>query len=115
DETFRSALADGEVALVAEALARRAGVDFETAWNQFVCGGRQLANLLRMAGVPRPFAAQVAATLGDSTARGPGELISRFDALSQEQVERARDWLRLDRTYRVSIAAIGGADGNASD
>lgn len=85
DETFRSALADGEVALVAEALARRAGVDFETAWNQFVSGGRQLANLLRMAGVPRPFAAQVAATLGDSTARGPGELICRFDALSQEQ------------------------------
>lgn len=115
DETFRSALADGEVALIAEALARRGGVDFETAWSQFIASGRQLATLLRMARVPRGLAAEVASVLGDSTGRGPGDVISCFDALSDEEVESARGWLRLDQIYRNSIAALGGTDGNASD
>lgn len=115
EDLLRSALADGEVALVVEALSRRAGVDFETAWSRLVSGGPQLAGLLRMAGMPRQFAAEVAAALGDAIAGGPGQVIGRFDACSDDEVEDARCWLRLDRTYRDAIAALGGADGNAAD
>lgn len=115
EDLLRSALADGEIGLVVEALARRAGVDFETAWSRTVSGGRQLAKLLRMAGVPRQFAAEVAAALGDAVAGGPGQVIGRFDACSDEEIERGRCWLRLDRTYRDAIAALGGADGNTAD
>ena len=105
-----AALAEGEVALVAEALARRAGVDCETAWAHFVGGDRSLARLLRMAGVTRTFAATIAATVGDSIA-GAATAIGRFDSISDEEVERSRARLRLDRSYRDAIAALGGSDG----
>ena len=115
EEVLRSALGDAEVALVVEGLSRRAGVDFETAWTQLVSGGRELASLLRMAGVPRRFAAELVAALGDAVAGDPAEVIGRFDAITDEEVERTRGLLRLDRAYRDSIAALGGTHGDAAD
>lgn len=112
---LRSALADAEIALVVEGLSRRAGMDFETAWTQLVSGGRELAQLLRLAGVPRQFAAEVAAALGDAITGDPAEVIGRFDAFADEEVERTRVWLRLDRAYREAIAAVGGAHGDSAD
>ena len=114
DDTLRSALADGELGIFAEALSRRAGVDADTAWSRLAAGGRELACLLRMAAVPRQLAAEIGAMLGDSAAAGPGELIGAFDALADDEVERERSWLRLDRHYREAAALLGGAHGDAA-
>ena len=113
DETFARRPRRGRGGAFAEALARRAGVDCETAWAHFVGGDRSLACLLRMAGVTRAFAATIAATVGDSIA-GAAAAIGRFDSMSGEEVERSRARLRLDRHYRDAIAALGGTDGYAA-
>jgi hypothetical protein len=115
DETLRSALADGELGIFAEALSRRAGVEVETAWDSLAGGGRDFACLLRMAAVPRQVAAEIAAAMGESGALEPAELIGLFDSLSDEDVEHARAWLRLDRHYRDASSVLGSADGNAAD
>lgn len=109
EDVLRSALADGEVALVCEGLSRRAGLDCETAWPAFDSAGVQLGKLLRLAGASRQLAAEMAATLGASS---PASVIQAFDSFSEEDVERARSWLRLDRTYRDALARLGGADGD---
>ena len=114
DETLRSALGDGEIGIFTEILSRRAGVDFGTAWKRVAAGGSELACLLRMAAVPREVAAEIAAAMSDSGSTGPAELIGLFDSLSDEAVENARGWLRLDPHYREAISALGGADGNAT-
>ena len=115
EEALRSALADGELGIFAEALARRAGVDVDTAWGRLAGGGEDLACLLRMAAVPRQIAAEIAAAMGESGAVGPAELIGLFDGLSDEDVESARDWLRLDRHYRDAATLLGRADGDPAD
>ena len=115
EEMFALALAEGDAAILVEALARRAGVEFETAWDQFLAGGGRLAMLLRMAGVSRAFAAEVAARLEDSLACDAGEVIARFDGFTDEEVEEARCWWRLDKSYRAAIAILGGVDGVSTD
>lgn len=105
-----AAATDGEVAILVEGLARRAGIDFATAWTQLRGAGR-FALLLRMAGASRPFAAEVGACLGDLISGGAAAEIERFDGLDEAQVERTRKWLRLDPHYRAALAALGGRDG----
>jgi hypothetical protein len=114
-ETLRSALADGELGIFAEALSRRAGIDVDTAWSRLADGGRELALLLRMGAVPRPLAAEIAAAIGNSGGNGPAKLIGLFDSLSEDEVERARGWLRLDRNYREAITAYGAGSGDSPD
>lgn len=112
DGSLRSALADGELGIFAEALSRRAGIGADTAWGQMTGGSRAFACLLRMAAVPRTLAAEIAAAMADMADSGPAELIRLFDSLTDEEVERTRDRLRLDRNYRDSIAALGGPGGD---
>lgn len=112
DSSLRSSLADGELGILAEALARRAGVGADIAWSQMAGGGRAFVCLLRMAAVPRALAAEIAAAMGDIADCGPAELIGLFDSLTDEEVERSRERLRLDRHYREAIAALGGSGGD---
>jgi uncharacterized protein (DUF2336 family) len=115
DQALRSALADGELGIFAEALSRRAGIDVDTAWNSLAGGGRAFACLLRMAAVPRQVAAEIAAVMGETGALGPAELIGMYDSLSDEDVESVRAWLRLDRHYRDGVTVLGTAHGNPAD
>lgn len=115
EDMLRIALAEGDASVLVEALARRAGVGFETAWDHFLAGAHRLAMLLRMAEVSRPFAAEVAAKMADALASDAGEVITRFDGASEEDVERARRWWRLDRSYRAAIAAFGETGGDSPD
>lgn len=114
EQILHSALAEGEVAILAEAFARRAGLDGETAWAHLARGGPALARLLRMAQAPRELAAAVAASLFE-TPCAAAEMIGRFDCLSDEEVERERSRLRLDRAYRDALAALATADGHPAD
>jgi len=117
DEDLIAAAADeGEIALVAQALARRAGVLGADAMDLLVGGNsRGLMLLLRMAAVSREFAARLLAGPGDLLGvTDAGREISRFDTLTHEEVDVAREWLRLDAAYRSALAALGQGHGQRS-
>lgn len=110
EPTLLAAAADGEVAVLMEGLARRAGIDFATAWSH-LRGSGSFALLLRMAGASRQFAAELAACLGELLPGGGAAQIEQFDGIDEGHVERTRKWLRLDPHYRAALAALGARDG----
>ena len=105
------ALREGDIRIVAHALALRAQIDAAAAWDLLlssVPGGS--AMLLRMAGVSRHFAAELIAAMGDqlgipTAAAG----IQAFEAAEDERVRKTRAWMQLDPAYR---AAAEGLDAN---
>jgi hypothetical protein len=115
ESLIRNAFHDGEGVIGVEALARSAGVDFETAWSLFASGSAGIAQLLRLAGMSRQSAAELISSLGELLRGGPGEAISVFDELSDEEAADARAWLRLHPAYRDGASALRGAHGNAAD
>ena len=116
EDLVAAAAADGEAVLVAEALARRAGLAGEDAFNLLLGGdGDSLMLLLRMAGASRELAARLLAGPGDLLEiADAGRAIARFDAISQDEVDSARGWLRLDPCYRTALAALGQDHGQRS-
>ena len=111
EQLIRSALHEGEVALLVEALARRAGIGFEPAWDHFTGGGGRLALLLRIAGASRDLAGEIVASAAEVVASDAETEIQDFDRLSDDEVERARKWLRLDPAYRDAVGALSAEDG----
>lgn len=111
DRLIRSALEEAEVSLVAEALARRARIGFVSAWDFFTGGGGRLAILLRMAGVSRDLAGEIIASAAQVVGTDPETEIHAFDQLEDEEIDRKRNWLRLDPDYRAAIGALGEESG----
>ena len=109
------ALEEGEASLLAEILARRAGIAFGDSWAHLSGGSRNIALLLRMAELGRPLASEIIARLADIAGSDPESEISTFDSLEQDDVEQARAWLRLDPGYRSSIDALAAGHGQRSD
>jgi hypothetical protein len=105
-----SALEEGEAALLAEILGRRAGIAFDDSWRHFGGPEGNLALLLRMSGVSRIVAGEIVARLGGVVGSDAEIEISAFDSLGEEEVEKTRKWLRLDGSYRSAIEAL--AEGN---
>jgi len=105
------ALEEGEASLLAEILARRAGIGFDDSWAHLSGGPRNLALLLRMAELGRALAGEIVARLADIAGSDPETEISAFDSLAEEDVEQARAWLRLDPGYRSSIDALAAGHG----
>lgn len=116
DDLLCAAAEEGEIALVVQALARRAAIPGDDAADLLLGGdGARLMMLLRMAGVSREFAARLLAGPGDLLGMSdPGREIGRFDKLRPEEVESAREWLRLDPAYRSALAALGQGHGQRS-
>ena len=108
---IRSALEDGEIGLLLEALARLGGISFESAWDDFTGGGGRLARLLRIGGVSRDLAGEVIVRAADLAASDAETEIGAFDGLSEEDVERARSWLRLDPAYRSAVESLATGNG----
>lgn len=108
---IRALLDEAEISLLCEALARRSGIDFDPAWDHFTGGGGRLALLLRMAAVPRHLAGEIVASSAEVVASDAESEIQDFDQLPDEEVERARKWLRLDPVYRSAIGALGAGHG----
>ena len=107
ERLIRAVLDEGEIALLCEALARRSGIAFDSAWDHFTGGGGRLALLLRMAAVPRELAGETVASSAEVVGSDAESEIQAFDQLTDEDVERARKWLRLDPAYRTAIGALG--------
>ncbi len=113
DEAFiRSALEAGEVTVVAEALGRRAGLGFDCAWDHLLGDGGRLALLLRLSGVSRHLAGEIIAVSAETAGADAEGEMAAFDELSEERVESARKWLRLDPAYRSAIHSLASADGH---
>lgn len=114
EQLIRSALDEAEIALLCESLARRSGIGFDSAWDHLTGGGRRLALLLRMAGIPRDLAGEIVASSAEIVGSNPECEIQAFDELAEEKVEQARNWLRLDPAYRSAIGALGAGHGQRS-
>jgi hypothetical protein len=115
DEKFISSTLDaGELAILAEALGRRAGIAFDSAWDHFVAGSGNLARLLRLGNLSRNVAGEIIAALAEIVGADAEEEMSAFGQLTEEQVENARKWLRLDPAYRSAIRALASVDGQRS-
>jgi hypothetical protein len=114
DTLLRSALTQGEVGLLFEALARRGGISGDCAWEQFTGGSGRLAMLLRICSVPRELAGEVVALVADLSGSDPETEISIFDSLSDEEVEASRKWLRLSAGYRSAIERLDRDHGQRS-
>lgn len=109
EDLIVAAAEDGEVVLVAQALARRAAIGGEEAFDLLLGGeGVTLMLLLRMAGASRELAARLLAGPGDLLEiADAGRAIARFDSITTQEVDSAREWLRLDPFYRSALAALG--------
>lgn len=116
EDLIAAAAEDGEVVLVAQALARRAAIGGEDAFDLLLGGeGASLMLLLRMAGASRELAARLLAGPGDLLEiADAGRAIARFDSITQDEVDSAREWLRLDPSYRSALAALGQDHGQRS-
>ncbi len=64
-----------------------------------------------MAAVPRHLAGEIVASSAEVVASDAESEIQDFDQLPDEEVERARKWLRLDPVYRSAIGALGAGHG----
>jgi len=108
---IRSALAEGEAAFLAEALARRSGIGFEAAWDHLTGAFGKLALLLRMSRIPRDMAGEIIGSLAEVIGSDAEAEISAYDDLTDDRVESARQWLRLDPFYRSAVESLGSDDG----
>jgi hypothetical protein len=113
EDLIASAGIEGEMNFLAQALARRAGIDSEAALDELLSGDwKRFIALLRMASVPRDTAAALLAGIGDLLGIGDAaRAIVEFDRMSDADVARARGWASADPLYRRAIAALGGEDG----
>jgi hypothetical protein len=114
DKLIVAALEEGEAALLAEILARRAGVSFDDAWDHLCGAPGDLALLLRMSELGRPLAGEIIARLAHIAGSDPETEIAAFDSVAPDHVEQARAWLRLDPGYRWSIDALAADHGQRS-
>lgn len=111
DDAMVATLAgEGDAALLAGLLARRAGIAPDDAWRMFTGGEAMM--LTRLAGCERATAAQILAAFEPmSGAHSAERFIDRFDGIDDAAVEDRRHWLRLDPHYRAACEAFGPANG----
>ena len=113
DELILAAANEGEIAFVAEVLARRAGISTESALDELLSGdAKYLMALLRSAGMSRDVSAGLLAGIGDLLGIDDvGDAIARFDQLTDEEAEKARSWLTTDAAYRAALERLGQGRG----
>ena len=114
DESLvEAASGEGEVALVAQIIARRAGINQPAVWDHLVNAGEGgLALVARMAGFSRRAAARLIADLGSTSGAGSVEdEIARYDSLGADEVSAALTHWQLPSDYRAARNAIGGQHG----
>ena len=113
DELLIGAAQEGEVAFLAEALARRAGIAGSLALDELLSGDPlQVMALFRICGFSRELGAGLLASIGDLLGiADPGAAIGIFDRMTEEQVDAARNWLATSVSYRQALDAIGAVHG----
>ena len=113
EQLIEDASAEGEAALVAHLIARRAHIGAQAAWDHLLDAGEGgLALLARMAGLGRRAAARLIADFGSTigTASVEDEM-ARFDTLGEDEVESSLSHWRLPREFRIARTMLGHANG----
>ena len=113
DELILAAASEGEIAFVAEVLARRAGIPTESALDELLSGeAKYVMALFRSAGMSRDLSAGLLAGIGDLLGIDDvGDAIARFDQLTDEEAEKERSWLTTDAAYRAALERLGQGRG----
>lgn len=113
DELVLAAANEGEVAFVAEVLARRAGITGDSAIDELLSGEPiHVMALLRMAGMSRAVSAGLLAGIGDLLGiADAGAAISAFDDMTDSEAQAARSWLLTAPGYRVALDHLGQGRG----
>lgn len=109
DDGFLIAAAgEGEIALLAHGLARRAAVDPAIATDTLMSGdGSEVMALLRMGGASRELAANLIAGSGGLIGlEDSGGAIEHFDQMPAASVDTARAWMRSDTEYRAALGRL---------
>lgn len=114
DMLLVEAASEGRLALLAAALALRAGIDGASAWEMLTdTGSSRLAVLLRAIDCPREMAGAIMLRLTIADNRSEAELADNLDAFDLLPAEQAREALRpwrLDGDYRRAIAALAAGE-----
>lgn len=113
EQLIEEASGEGEAALAAHLIARRAGITPLAAWDHLLdAGDGGLALLARMAGLSRHSAARLIADFGASigTASVEDEM-ARFDSLGADEVDAALAHWRLPRDFRIARTLLGPGRG----
>lgn len=113
DELLLGAAQEGEVGFLAEAVAIRAGIGSDLAFEELLSGDSlQVMALLRICGFTRDFSAGLLASLGDLLGiADPGAAIGVFERMTGEQVNAARSWLAMSPAYRAALDDLRGNHG----
>jgi hypothetical protein len=113
DELVLAAANEGEVAFVAEVMARRAGVSTDSALDELLSGNaKRVMALLRIAGMSRTLSAGLLAGIGDLLGiADAGEAIGQFDQMTDEDSDAARSWLLTAPAYRIALERLGQGRG----
>jgi len=113
DELLLASAQEGEVAFLAEVLARRAGIFGTVALDELLSGKpRHVMALFRIAGLSRELSAGLLASFGDLLGiDDPGAAIGVFDGMTADEVRAAASWIATPREYRAALEAIGGGNG----
>lgn len=98
---------DGEAPMLSAILSLEARIPAPEAWRCLLGGGKQVALLLRMAGLPRAEAAAFLAHAGQALGLGdPIKAIELFDRLSEADASAVRAELNLPLGYRRAQAVL---------
>ena len=113
DDLVLGAANEGEIAFVAEVLARRADIPTDAALDELLSGvAKHVMALLRVARMTRDVAAGLLAGIGDLLGiDDAGAAIAAFDAMSDAEVEAARAWLVTAPAYRAALDRLGQGRG----
>lgn len=113
DSILEQASGEGDVGLIAQLIARRAGIGPQAAWDHLVNAGEGgLALLARMAGLGRRTAARLIADIG--SINGDTSLedeMARFDSMDEAVVAGQLAHWQLPRDFRNARVALGTPNG----
>lgn len=113
DELLLACIREGEVAFLAQALARRARITPTVAADELLSGiPAQIMALLRVADSSRTLAAGLLAALGDLLGiEDAGDAIDFFDGMGADEIAAASSWLTTPPAYRAAVSALGNGNG----
>ena len=113
DELILGAANEGEVAFIAEVLARRASIETDSAIDELLSAEpKRVMALLRVAGMSRALTAGLLAGVGDLLGiADAGAAITEFDQMTDAEVQAAKSWLETSPVYRAALERLGQSRG----
>ncbi len=113
EDLILAAASEGEVAFVADVVARRAGVPSGSALDELLSGeSPKVMALLRAAGLARAVAAGLLASIGDLLGiDDAAAAIDVFDGMSDAEAQAERSWLMSAPAYRSALDRLGQGRG----